>query len=80
MHRSVAGDELAFSIVFYAREGVEPCGQSRVYLPRKLQKDEGMPLLWFLPMIMLSAMFDVSSREAVVRIKQVRGSIGGLSS
>ena len=39
-----------------------------------------MPMLWFLPMIMLSAMFDVTSRAALVRAKQVRDLTGGLLS
>ena len=39
-----------------------------------------MPLLWFLPMIMLGAMFEATSRPALVRAKQVRDFTGGLSS
>jgi hypothetical protein len=39
-----------------------------------------MPLLWFLPMIMLSAMFDMTSRYALARTRQVRDFNGGLSS
>jgi len=39
-----------------------------------------MPLLWFLPMILLGAMFDMTSRAAQVWAKQVRDLTGGLSS
>jgi hypothetical protein len=42
------------------------------------KKDEAMPLLWFFPMIMLSAMFDLSSGAA--RARQNRHLAGGLSS
>ncbi len=74
-------DKSAFRSRFLrTREHMEHRAWSRVYSPRKLQKDEGMPLLWFLPMIMLSAMFDVSSREALERTKQVRDFTGGLLS
>ena len=31
-----------------------------------------MPLLWFLPMITLGAMFDMTSRPAPVRVKPTR--------
>jgi hypothetical protein len=45
-----------------------------------IARGQAMPMLWFLPMIMLSAMFDVTSRAAVVRAEQVRDLTGGLLS